>query len=75
MDKRITMKNKIAYVLILFCCDSLSLLAQDGTGFDDDVIDNPPKAPIDNWLPLLVLAAIIFSFLVLKNRQINKEQL
>lgn len=62
MDKRITMKKfKLTGILsFIFCLNSISIFAQDPT-FDDDVVD-VPAAPIDNWIPLLLLAAVIIAY-------------
>jgi len=75
MDQRIIMKkySKLNYFLFAFCLYTLPILAQgSGTGFDDDVVDNAPTASINNYLPLLVLIALVIGFILLR-KKINNQ--
>lgn len=74
MDQRITMKknSKLKFILIACSFYSVSALAQGGTGFDDDVVDNAPTASINNYLPLLVLIALVIGFILLR-KKINNQ--
>jgi hypothetical protein len=75
MDQRIIMKkySKLNYFLFAFCLYTIPILAQgSGTGFDDDVVDNAPVAPINNYIPILFITAIAFGFLVFR-KKINNQ--
>ncbi|MEO0037913.1 MAG: hypothetical protein RIQ59_1124 [Bacteroidota bacterium] len=52
----------LKFTFLLMLMNSFSLLAQDPTGFNDDVVDNAPVAPIDNWIPFILFSAIIFAY-------------
>ncbi len=74
MDKRITMKKfKLTGVLLfIFCLNSLTLFAQDPTGFDDNVED-VPTAPIDNWIPYMILLVIAYGYVMLnKSKKVTQ---
>lgn len=52
---------KIAFILLLFTAN----LQAQGTGFDDDTNDGgteEPAAPIENWIPVLLIAGIVTAF-------------
>lgn len=70
MDKRIIMKKfKLTGVLLItLCLNSLTVFAEDPTGFDDDVVDVP--MPIDNWIPYMILLVIAYGYVIL-NKKIN----
>lgn len=58
-------------LLIIFCFNSIALLAQDTPAFDDNVTD-VNAAPIDNWIPLLLLLAISLGYFLSKRKQTVK---
>ncbi len=74
MDQRIIMKknSKLKFSIIGCCIYSVSILAQGGTGFDDDVVDNAPTASINNYIPLLFATALFFGFMQLR-KKINNQ--
>lgn len=65
------MKNnilKFSLLAIFALINTLPLLAGPGGGGTDD--DSEYPAPIDNWILLLVLAAVaVGTFFILKNRR------
>lgn len=71
MDKRIIMKkHQITYILlVIFFFNTIIGFAQPA--FDDDVVD-VPAAPIDNWTPMFLLAAVIIGYRILSIKSIKK---
>jgi hypothetical protein len=65
MDKRIIMKKskQNGILLFIFCLNSLSFFAQEGTNFNDNVED-VPTAPIDNWIPYMILLVIAYGCII-----------
>lgn len=59
------------FLLIVFCFNSITLLAQNPPVFDDNVTD-VNAAPIDNWTPFLLLLAISLGYLLSKRKQTVK---
>jgi len=55
------MKNY--YALLMLLVTSMSF-AQD---FDDDVVDNTPVSPIDNYIVLALFFALLFAFYKIKS--------
>lgn len=60
------MKNskilKNCYALLMLLATSVSF-AQE---FDDDVIDNQPVTPIDNYVFLALFLALLYAFYIMK---------
>lgn len=56
-------------LLFVFCLNSLTLLAQDATDFNDNVEDVPP-APIDNWIPYAIVLVIVFGYRIAQKKTI-----
>jgi hypothetical protein len=71
MDKRITMKKYqlTGILLFIFCLNSLTLLAEEATDFADDVED-VPAAPIDNWIPYVIVLVVVFAYIMLNKKTI-----
>jgi hypothetical protein len=62
----------LKFTFLIMLMNTLSLFAQDPTGFNDDVVDNAPVAPIDNWIPFLLFIAIIFAYLITSKKSNQK---
>lgn len=60
------MKNskiiKNCYVLLMLLATSVSF-AQE---FDEDVVDNQPVSPIDNYVILVLFLALLYVFYIMK---------
>jgi hypothetical protein len=71
MDKRIIMKKckLIGVLLFIFCLNSLTIFAQEATDFNDDVED-VPAAPIDNWIPYVIVLVVVFAYIMLNKKTI-----
>ena len=64
--------NKIFICFMLFLSPFLSMADDIGDGNDGgDVIDTVPVAPIDNYIPLVVVAAIGFGYAVIRRRNVR----
>jgi len=76
MDKTITIKNSKLRIILLFLLSltSSSFFGQDAPDFYDDVNDVPPPttAPIDNWIPLLLIVAVIIAYRITSRIQIKE---
>lgn len=65
-----TIQNKIVLSLLLTLGSLTSIFAQDedpGFGFDDG--GDPGAAPINDWLPLLLLVGIALAFYYVHKRK------
>lgn len=56
-------------LLFIFCLNSLTLLAEEATDFADDVED-VPAAPIDNWIPYVIVLVVVFAYIMLNKKTI-----
>lgn len=67
MDKKISMKKQkiTRYILSILLLSSLPLFAEDPPVFVDDVVDNTPASPINDWIPLLVLVSIAMAYYII----------
>lgn len=75
MDKKISMKNQkiTRYILSILLLSSLPIFAEDPPVFVDDVVDNTPASPINDWIPLLILGSITMAFYMI-NKQKTKSK-
>ena len=70
------MKKQTTFFAVLFAVlVTVSTYAQDLPEFEDDVVDNPPAAPIDDYLPLALLKAVGLGWVLLRKKNIihNKK--
>lgn len=65
------MKDKFWFLLL--CCYANSAIAQTGSGFDDDVNDVTPAAPIDHWILPMIFLALLFSLMTYLKYQKTKQ--
>ena len=74
MDKRIIMKKHqfTSLLLVVFFFNTINLFAEPV--FDDDVVD-VPTAPIDIYKPMLLLAAVIIAYRILRKKLVKKTKL
>lgn len=63
-----------SYITLFFLFATFILFAQPGTGSPDGLEepDAAPAAPIDNYILLLAIVAIIFAFMRFRAIQANK---
>lgn len=56
-------------LLLIFIFNTINVFAQPE--FDDEVFD-VPVVPIDNWIPILILVAVIITYRILSRKPIKK---
>lgn len=54
--------NKKFILFIFFSFLQLSAFAQDDDNSGLPPLEDPPLAPIDNWIPVLILMAVLFAY-------------
>ena len=61
-------KQTTFFAVLLAMLVTVSTYAQDPPEFEDDVVDNPPAAPIDDYLPPALLIAVGLGWVLLRER-------
>ena len=66
------MQIKYFYFILFSLLTSFTSIANDFDKYEDNngmpPNDNPPLAPIDDWVPFLLMIAILFAFYSIRNK-------
>lgn len=74
MDKKIRMKTKTInpYIALVMFLYTSSLFSEDAINFNDNVVDNTPAAPIDSWIPFVLLITFLLIYRYFKKTILTK---
>lgn len=66
--KKINKRSNFNLLSLVICLVPLLVRASDPFGFNNDIPDNTPQAPIDNYLILAIGIAILIAYQLIKNK-------
>lgn len=69
--KRFFMKKKLCFLILISFLSVTRVFGQDDDVLPDPEEPNVPSAPINDYLPLLILAGTAYSFRKLNKKKIN----
>lgn len=65
--------NTTVYTLFFILMPLVSAFANEDDPFDEDVDDVTPQAPIDDYITLALLIAVIIAFRYFKKQQLSLQ--